>query len=446
MVNMQDKYGLLSQPIASVLFKKTLPAMYGIVSILLMNLADIYFIAMLGTDALAAISYTFPVTFALNSLTMGIGLGLATFVGRSLGEDNYRIATRYATHGILLALFCTLVISFVGITHLKQIFLTLGALPHLLPLISDYMVPWFLGVPLLTIPMVGNAAIRAKGNTNTPSQIMLLAAIINAILDPILIFGLGWIPALGVFGAALASVISWGVALIWSLKALIIKEKLLTYPKVGELMRDCFRILKIATPAAFSNALAPISGAIMMKIISYHGVFAVAAYGAAQRIESLLLLVVMSLSSVLMSFMSQNIGAKDHQRSFDAFFLSIHFILSFQLIIFFIILPLSSPFTHLFSGDSEVQKLLWLYLVTVPFSYGFQGVITMLISAFNALQQPLNALKWSALRLFLFTLPLAFGLSWVWDVKGLFIGVGLGNVIGGIFAYRRAIQLRNEHG
>jgi Na+-driven multidrug efflux pump len=102
--------------------------------------------------------------------------------------------------------------------------------------------------------------------------------------------------------------------------------------------------------------------------------------------------------------------------------------------------------SSLFSDDSQVTELIWIYLVLVPFSYGFQGVMALLVSAFNAMHKPIEAFKWSAMRLFIFTLPLAALGNWIFDIEGMFVGIALGNFFGGVVAYMSAIKLRDEHG
>ena len=150
---------------------------------------------------------------------------------------------------------------------------------------------WYLTIPLLVVPMAGNSAIRATGDTKTPAKIMMLAGLINGVLDPLLIFGYGPFPELGIQGAAIASALSWFGALIGSLYVLVKREKLLALPHFKTLWADWRQILKIGTPAALSNAMNPLSGAILMMLLSSHGTAAVAAYGAAQRVESILSLI-----------------------------------------------------------------------------------------------------------------------------------------------------------
>ncbi len=442
--SMKDKHGLLTDSIPDVLRRMTVPMTFGLVAILMFNLIDTFFISLLGTDALAAISFTFPVTFAVNCITMGIGVGLSTSIGRLLGQNQAQNAARLASHGLLLALLLVTIASLIGLVTIHPLFTLLGADENLLPLIDQYMQIWYLTIPLLVLPMAGNSAIRATGDTKTPAKMMMLSGVINGVLDPLLIFGIGPFPELGMQGAAIASGFSWLGALCGSAYMLVYREKLLALPNLGKLISDWCLILKIGTPAALSNAMNPLSGAVLMMIIAESGKAAVAAYGAAQRIESILILVLMSLTSALTPFMAQNLGAENPQRSFAGLFLSMRFAIVFQLIIFVMMVPLSIPLSALFSQEQSVRDLLWHYLLVVPISYGFQGVIMMLVSAFNALHEPLKAFQWNFMRLFVFTLPSAWLGGTYYGIKGLFIGIAVGNIMGGLLGYLYALRLRKQ--
>ncbi|USP13977.1 MATE family efflux transporter [Vibrio gazogenes] len=441
---MHDKHGLLSAPIPVVLRRMTIPMTFGMISVLMFNLVDTYFISLLGTQALAAVSYTFPVTFAVNCITMGIGIGLSTSIAHLLGQKSIHNAARLTIHGLLLAVVLVSIASSVGLLTVSPLFTLLGAQPVLLPLIQQYMSVWYLAIPLLVIPMAGNSAIRATGDTRTPALLMILSGSINGILDPLLIFGYGPFPELGIQGAAIASAISWCTALVGTLYILFYRKRLVTRPDWRSLWQDWKQVLRIGTPAALSNAMNPISGALLMILLSQHGTVAVAAYGAAQRVESILILVLMSLTSTLTPFLAQNFSADNPQRGFAGLFLSIRFSVVFQSIIFLMMVPLSIPLSALFSQETQVREILWHYLLIVPLSYGFQGIVMMIVSALNALNQPLRAFSWNFMRLFLFTLPSAWIGSQLWQINGLFAGIAIGNILGGVFGYFQALSLRRQ--
>lgn len=440
-----DKHGLLSDPIPEVLRRLTIPMVFGMVAILMFNLVDTFFISLLGTQALAAVSFTFPVTFALNSITMGVGVGLSACVGRLLGSGSSQAAARVSSHGLLLALLLVIVAVIAGLLTINPLFRLLGAEDSLLPIIHDYMEIWYLAIPLLVIPMAGNSAIRATGDARSPAKIMMLAGVINGVLDPLLIFGYGPFPELGVRGAAISSGVSWAMALIWSLRILIVREKLLAVPDLRLIFADWRQILHIGTPAGLSNALAPLSNALVMTLLAAQGTASVAAYGAAMRVESLLMLVMFALSSALMPFMAQNFGAEQPRRAFDALFTAMKFALGFQLLVFVMMVPLSWPISAMFSQDQAVQNQLWHYLILVPASYGLLAVCMQLINTLNALHLSFQALLWNLIRLFGLLLPAAWLGGQMNGTEGLFTGIAVANVLCGLAALVYTRRLHRQH-
>ncbi len=439
-----DKHGLLSDPIPDALRRLAVPMLFGMIAILMFNLVDTFFISLLGTNALAAVSFTFPVTFGLNCITMGMSVGISTSIGRLLGSGDNQSAARLTTHGLLLAVILMMLGSSLGFFTIDPLFTLMGASPDLLPIIHEYMTVWYIAIPLLVIPMTGNSAIRATGDAKSPAKIMIMAGLINGILDPLLIFGYGPFPELGVKGAAISSGISWAVALTASLYLLHRREKLLTVPVFGNLKADWQQILQIGAPAGLSNALNPLSSALLMTLLAAQGTASVAAFGAAIRIESILVIGMMALGSSLMPFMAQNLGANQPERAFKALFTAMRFAILFQLLIFIAMVPLSMPLASLFSQDTTVQAQLWHYLLVVPASYGLQAVCMLLISALNALHKTVNALIWNLLRLFGFMLPSAWIGSLYYGTEGLFIGIAFANIIGGLGAYLYARRLRKS--
>lgn len=439
-----DKHRLLSAPIPDALRRLTVPMVFGMIAILMFNLVDTFFISRLGTNALAAVSFTFPVTFGLNCITMGMNVGISTSIGRMLGQGDNHSAARITTHGLLLSLLLMIIAAGIGLLTITPLFTLMGASEELLPIIEQYMTVWYVAIPLLVIPMAGNSAIRATGDAKSPAKIMVIAGIINGLLDPLLIFGYGPVPTLGVQGAAIASGISWIFALTASLYLLNKKEKLLILPQWKLLKKDWQQILQIGVPAGLSTALNPLSGALLMAMLASQSTASVAAYGAAMRVESLLVIVMMALGSALMPFMAQNLGAQKPQRAFSALFTAMHFAIGFQLLVFIAMVPLSMPLAALFSTDSVVQNQLWHYLLVVPASYGLQAICMLLISALNALHKTINALCWNLLRLFVLLLPAAWIGSYIHGTEGLFIGIAVANIISGIGAYYYARKLRKE--
>ncbi|HHQ4759030.1 TPA: MATE family efflux transporter [Aeromonas hydrophila] len=433
---------LLTAPMTSVLLRMTGPMILGIVAILAFNLVDTFFIGMLGTQALAAISFTFPVTFVVTSLAMGLGAGLSAVMGHALGQGKHDEAARITTDNLFLAVLLVALIALAGALTIHPLFRLLGASDELIALIYDYMLIWYLTVPMLVLPMVGNAAIRATGDTKTPSLVMTVAGLVNGVLDPLLIFGIGPFPAWGIRGAAIATSLSWLMAMLVSLYILRHREGLLCWrlsPR-PQLLAHWRALLHVAVPASFTNMLNPLANAVLMTIFAGLGTEVVAAYGAASRVEALLLIVMMALSSVLAPFISQNCGAGNPARAKAALQFCMRFALLFQLAVYALTWLLAPFIAELFSDHPQVVRLIVLYLHLVPIGYGFQGMVMLLASALNGVRASSVSFLFNGLRLFVFLLPGAWLGAKLGGEQGIYLGILVANLAAGTLAWWYALH------
>ncbi len=439
-VAMQKKQpvNLLKDPVANTLKRMTIPMIYGMVLLMTFNLIDTFFVSLLGTQPLAAISFTFPVTFSVISLMIGLGIGTSAVIARFLGRDDQESAKNSATAAFYLAGMIVILLSFLGFLFTDELFTLLGAQASLLPLIHEYMDIWYVGSVCLIGPMIGNAILRASGDTKTPSMIMGGAGLINAVLDPIFIFGFGPVPAMGIQGAAIATFISWLFGLAFALFVLT-KQKNLIHTHLlnaKEFISSCRTILKIGLPAAGANMLTPIAAAIMTAIAATYGESVVAGFGVGSRIESIACLLVLALSMTLPPFISQNFGAGHMHRVRDAYKASIKFVLLWQILIY-VLLIISAPWVaSAFAKEEKVAEIIVLFIWILPLGYGFQGVIILTNSSFNALHKPMVALMLSFIRLFICYVPLASLGSYLYGLNGFFVGALLGNLVMAAISYR----------
>ncbi|MBE0362402.1 hypothetical protein PULV_a3030 [Pseudoalteromonas ulvae UL12] len=435
------KPDLLSDPISLTLRKMTIPMLFGMITLMLFNLVDTFFVSLLGTEPLAAISFTFPVTFTVISLAIGLSIGTSAVIAKALGSKNLDEARYDGVVALIVSALMVAVLAFIGYLAIDIIFGWLGASERLMPYIYDYMSVWFIGSVILITPMIGNAVLRASGDTKTPSIIMGFAGIVNAVLDPILIFGFGPVPALGIQGAAIASVIAWSSAVVLILYILIAQKQLLSLDAGQQtFFRAAKKILKIGFPAASANMLTPIAMAVMTALVARHGETAVAAFGVGSRIESIACLVVLALSMTLPPFISQNFGAQKLDRVQYAYKATLKFIMVWQFAIYVLLIATSHWLSRAFADDPHVIEVIKLFMWVLPLGYGIQGIIILTNSSFNALHQPMNALILSVIRLFIFYLPFAYVGSIVAGLEGLFVGAVIGNIFTACIAYRWFIK------
>lgn len=419
------------------LLKLSLPMVWGVLSILAFSLADTYFVAKLGTKELAAISFTFPVVSVLSSIAMGLGTGVSSVVARVIGQGDRLQVKRLTTDSLLLSLVVVGILSTLGLNTIEPLFSGLGAEPELLPLIWDYMSIWYFGIFFLVIPLVGNSAIRASGNTLVPSLIMTLAAGINIVLDPLFIFGWGMIPALGLRGAAIASLISRIGTLVASLAFLHFQERLLIFrlPSWQTLIKSWRSLLSVGLPATVTSLISPLSVTFATSLIAQYGTEAVAGFGLASRLEFLALIIPLAISASIGPFVGQNWGAQLYSRVKRSLQLSFLFCLSWGVLAALLLGAIAPGLAALFDSDPGVVNSASVYLTLVPISYGALGIVLTASSALNALGKPMLALAMSLFRLLLIYLPLAYLGGKLFGIYGIFGATCLSNGIVGLWAW-----------
>lgn len=422
----RSRRDLICDPIASTLARMTGPVIGGIVTMMLFNLVDAWFIAQLGTPQLAAVTFTFPVTFGVISIAIGLSIGTTAVVGRRLGRGDIETVRARTTDSSLLGLLLGVVLGAVGLVSIAPLFRLLGADDALMPHIQDYMHVWYFGAPFVLLPRVLGSVLRAEGNTLVPSLVMAAAGLLNAALDPLLIFGIGEWRGMGVAGAALATVLSW-LAMTLGLLALPMLRARLDIRRMSfvRLMASWREVGAIGLPAAMTSVMTPIATALVTRIVSQHGHAAVAAYGIGSRIESLALILVLALSMTLSPFISQNDGAGQQARVWRAVHGVLGFILVWQLAVW-LGLGLSGDWIAArFAESDEVADLVSTYLWLIPAALGAQGVIILANSSLNALHKPRRAMSLSLIRLFALLVPLAWLGGMLHGVVGIFVGVAV---------------------
>ena len=429
--------------ISPLLYRLTAPMVLGIMAMFLFNLVDTYFISLLGTQPLAAISFTFPVTMLVMNMAIGLSIATGAVVSRSLGQKDHTQAKQWIGSSLYLSIFISICLAGVGIFIQKPIFELLGAGPELIPLIASYMNWWFSGSVFLIVLIVINASIRATGNTKLPSLVMMFSAALNGVLDPLLIFGIGPFPELGMQGAAIATFIAWIIAFFIILRVLI-SQDLITFQPSPHIRAQWKKLLSLGIPAAMTNMLGPLANGILVAWVAQYGTVAVAAYGVGSRLEPLALIVVMAFTASLPPFVGQNHGAGQHQRIEDAVIKSIQFIFAWQLLVYVVLCLLANPISQLFSDDPIVREVIKTFLYIVPMSYAGLGISLISTATVNSLHKPKISLAINALRLFALYVPLAWlGNHW-WGLTGLFWGCAIANLLLGILVMSAFQKVRRD--
>ncbi len=324
----------------------------------------------------------------------------------------------------------------IGLLTIRPLFSLLGAEGAVLDHVDDYMSVWYFGMIFVVIPMVGNNIIRATGDSKTPGMVMILGATANLVLDPLLIFGLGPFPELGIKGAALATLFGRGLTFSIAMYVLAVREKLLAYniPKPAEVWESWREILHVGIPNAATKMIIPLGTGFVTRVVASYGAAAVAGYGVATRLEFFSLAALNALSSVTGPFIGQNLGARKMDRVKAGFSTSGRFSLCVGGFLFLVYLVLAGKIAAIFNADPEVVGTTALYLRIVSFGYAAQGFYLVASAGLNVLKRPLQAAGLSVLEMFGFTVPLALLGSYLFGLTGVFTAVAFSYTATGLFA------------
>lgn len=432
-----NKGDLTTGPVRGHLLRLTLPMVTSLFAIISFQLVNTFYISRLGTQELAAISFTFPVTYTIFSLFLGFGIATSSVVSRLLGEKREADVQRVATHSLLLVLIFSLFLSGIGLVFWKGIFSQLGADASALTLLKDYILIYFSGMFFICLPVVVNAALRAKGDAMTPAIILISSALFNAALDPVLIYGLFGFPRLELQGAAISTFLANCGATLTGLYVMHRRGLISTsyIKQLSEFKDSTKRLLVIALPAGITSALPSVVNSVILALLAKTGSEAVAAFGVASRVEAFCFIVMMALASGMAPVIGQNWGAKKYDRVRDTLKNAIAFCVIWSVFVAIILGVFAKFFAGVFSADAGVQKYIVLYFLIVPFSYALSNIANGWASAFNAMGKPQYAAGTLFLKLIVLGIPALYIGHALGGVAGIFWSIAIVNLVAGIGAH-----------
>jgi len=427
---------LVKESVLKTLLKMAVPMLGATFAMNAYNLTDTWFVSRLGTDSLAAMSFTFPVVMFLRFIMRGLGVGTMTSVAKEIGGHKKDNAAQLTTHSIFLNIILSGIILIIGLAIMKPLFMQLGAHGNVLDLTLSYMRIWYYGLAVISIQMMIIDIIIGTGSAKTASLLVITGTVLNFIFDPILIFGLFGFPRMGIQGAALATILSHFILLFLSLYLLHKKYCLISFRpfSLAKVLGSCRKILHIGLPSTLSSLLNPISIAVIIKIVADFGPAAVAACGVAGRIEMFAFMIPMTVGISLVPFTAQNYGASRFDRIEEARKGTVIFALSYGVIAAFIFLLIARPLAELFSNNEEVINVLVRYIYITCLGYGFLEVSRYAGFFMTGIHKPISAAILNIVRVVVFLIPLSFFGAKVFGLEGVFWGRLLTDISVGIIS------------
>ena len=405
----------------------------GSLSMNLARFAEAFYLGLVGTEALAALGFAFPITIFLFAFAGGIGTGASSVIARAYGAGDRRQAARLVTHAQLLVLLVGVGLGGVGMFGADTAMALLGAEGIVHEMATDYLAVYMLGFPLFMLSMVGSTLLRATGSAASPGAVMTTGSVLQMAIGPVLIFGLGGAPELGIAGAAWAYVASriFSVALY---AVILVRVGMLNWSLAG-IGASWRAILHVGGPATASGLIQPISMLIVTRLLAGHGHEVVAGYNVAMRVETMVHMVLWSASSSISPFVGQNWGAGNYRRVRRALRLCNWFCLAWGVVTFLVLLAIGQAVVTFIDPNPTVLEVATAFFLIIPLSIGFMGVMQVATSCFNALGQPFPPLAISIARTIVFYIPLTILGDYLWGYAGIFIATAFTNVLLGAAAW-----------
>lgn len=430
------KASLIEGDYRKQIFNMSLGMIIGMLGMTIFNIVDTIYVGRLGKEELAALSFTFPVVMVVQSLSLGLGMGLSAVLSTTLGEKRFDKAARVTTHGIILALLIVAIVSTAGRLSIRPLFTFIGASGIVLDYIDSYMSVWFFTAVMVVVPMVGNNAIRATGDTKTPSLVMLISATVNSILDPLFIFGIGPFPEMGVQGAAVATALARSIGMASALTILARREKLLTLDlgPFREVLQSWKAILHIGIPTALVRMITPLATGVITGLLARFGTAAVAGYGAGVKAEGFAMAFTLAVGASVGPFIGQNRGAGRQDRVLKGAGFANKLAFLSGTGVFIILFILAGPLSTLFSPVEEVRHVMKFYMRIAGLGYGMQGVFTNSGTIYNVMKKPLYSAGLSLLQMFVLYLPAAHIASGLFGEPGIFASQALSYILAGFIS------------
>ena len=398
---MSKSIKLTKDPIWTLLRRVTIPASVGSLFQTFYNLVDTWFAGRISAEAIGAIAKSFPIYFTI--IAVGVGLGAATnaLIGNSIGEKKIRVASLYVAQSLIFAVLVSIIVTIFGLNASNYLLGVMGSDEAGIILTREYLDIIFYGTFIVLIQISLNGTLNAQGDTKSYRNVLIFSFFLNIFLNPLFIFGYGFIPAFGIAGLAIATVVAQFVGLLY------LAYKVYCCELKQYLKPECFipkfdllgELLYQTIPVMFSMLLIGVGLFNILYFIGQFGDLATAGYGAALRIEQVFLLPVIGLNTAVLSIGGQNFGAKAYNRIRELYTKALFFGISFMTVAGVIIFFGAEFFVSLFTDNQEAVMSGAIYLKVAALIGPIYPVFFITTAVFQAVKKPLYSLYLSILRL-----------------------------------------------
>ena len=430
---------LVGEPIIDLLKKIAIPASTGTLFQTLYNIVDTFFAGKISANALAAIAKSFPLYFIIIATGVGIVSASNALISNSLGAKDDHTASLYVAQSLLYSVIVSILVTIVGLSFSDDLLKFMGSDQETIRLATDYLDIIFFATFIFLIQISLNGALNAQGDTKSYRNVLIVSFFLNIGLNPLFIFGLGPIPAFGIAGLAIATVIAQFLGLIY------LAYKVYCCELKQYLSPQCF-LPKINLIKNLTNQSVPMMMNMFMIglgiynilfFVSKFGYLAAAGYGSALRIEQILLLPVIGLNTAVLTIAGQNFGAKLFARVDESYTKAIMVGSSFMILAGVIVFLLADNIVSIFTDNQEVIDFGADYLKVAAFIGPVYPVFFITNALFQAIKKPIYTVIITFSRLVLLPFSTMSVVVFVLNgsFKDLFLGLFFINWTFGILVF-----------
>ena len=399
------------------------------------QLLDAYWVGRLGSAALAAVTISTGVRWVLNSLANGLGTGGMAVVARRIGAQDQESAGHAAGQTILLGIVASLLLAALGLAVARPFLILLGASAEVLPLALAYLRVALVGVFTLVLSFIINSMLRGAGEAQWSMRVLILSTATTVLLEPLLIFGLGPLPSLGVAGSAWAFLLGYGAGLLLQM-VLLARGRMRLRLHLRHLRPDfplMKRIVGIALPSTLQMTLRSSSRLAILALVGFYGTYALAGYGVANRLLLMALIPCFGLGNAASTLVGQNLGAGRPERSERSAWWVSAYAAVYMAVTAGLLTLLAPSLIALFDPTPQVVALGTECLRLVAWSGVASAVGVVLARSFGGAGNTVPPMAANLVSLWGLEVALAFGLSrgLGWGITGVWWGRALANLANG---------------
>ncbi len=430
---------LTTQDIPSLIKQLTIPASVGMFFNTMYNVVDTFYAGLISTQAIAALSLSFMIFFLIIGFGYGFSSAITALLGNAIGRKKYKLASIYAHKGLIFVPLIGVVLSIVGYFTAPWLFMLLGAKEEYLQISIDYINPILFGAVFFMFNFSLNSILVATGDTKTYRNSLIFGFFANLALNPLFMYGFLFIPAFGIKGIAIATVVIQVINMFYMLYK-VLQTKLIHFEKLEYFIPNIKvykQFLIYGIPSSLNMLTMAIGSLILTYFVSHYGMYAVAGFGIGYRVEQLMLLPALGLSTAVLALVSNNFGAKRYDRVTEIFTTALKYGFIISTVGIVTLTILGKFIISLFDDNPVVVDFGVDFLLVEIWIFYAYVVLFICVSTLQAIKQPKMILYIGLYRQIFAKLIIAYLIVKYFELDFIYLWFGVLFMIysAAIFAY-----------